>query len=194
MRKLGDRSLHQFFTLHEAVVGFTKRHLRRLRRHIEDGTASGIPNFMHILLAVAGLLETQMEKACVAFENQQEVLQSEQWHKFRIQADEYLHLFEEAISIFASEYIPQMMSGYSKKAVLEGLGDDLNIFRGIVTEMMGLRDRIETARIEKLRIQAQSYHPVVPDYFGSLLGNTKWQAYQSSIADLTQALERRIAA
>jgi hypothetical protein len=65
LRQLGDRSLRQFFTLHEAVVGFAKRHLRRLRRHVKDGTASGIPNFMHILLAVAGLLETQMEKACV---------------------------------------------------------------------------------------------------------------------------------
>jgi hypothetical protein len=193
MRQLGDRSLRQFFTLHEAVVGFATRHLRRLRRHVKDGTASGIPNFMHILLAIAGLLENQMEKACFAFENQQGVLQSEQWHNFRKQADEYLHLFEEAINIFASEYIPQMITGYSKKAVIAGLGDDWNVFRRIVGEMMRLRERIETARIEKLRIQAQGINPIVPDYFNSLLGETNWRKYQSTITDQTEALERRIA-
>ena len=70
---------------------------------------------MHILLAVAGLLETQMEKACVAFENQAGVLDSDHWHNFRKHADEYLRLFEEAITIFASDYMPQMMSGYPRR-------------------------------------------------------------------------------
>ena len=89
--------------------------------------------------------------------------------------------------------MPQMMSGYSKQAILAGLGEDWNVFRRIVAEMIRLRDRIETARVQKLRIEAQSYHPIVPEYFNSVLG-TKWRAYKSSITDLTQALERRIAA
>jgi hypothetical protein len=82
---------------------------------------------------------------------------------------------------------------YSKKAVLVGLGDDWNVFRRIVEEMMRLRDRIETAHAEKLRIQTQSYDPIVPEYFNSLLGR-RWGAYKSAITYLTQALERRIAA
>src|SRR5205807_3970542 len=65
---MSERNIRYFNSLHEAVISFVERHQYRLNRHVERGTAQGIPNFAHILLTIAALLVNQIDRLVAGLE------------------------------------------------------------------------------------------------------------------------------
>jgi hypothetical protein len=68
MRSLGTRNFQLCRDLHGAVLQFCDRHMRKLRRHIADRDIDGVPNFVHIFLAINALLRSQIERAIQGLE------------------------------------------------------------------------------------------------------------------------------
>jgi hypothetical protein len=92
LRDLGTRNLKHFEALHDAVIDFVQRHRRRLARHIECGTAKGIPNFLHILLIIENLLLSQIDRVIFALEAESKTgIRAERWHRIRSDPNTYYH-------------------------------------------------------------------------------------------------------
>jgi hypothetical protein len=193
MRDLGERNLRVFDSLHDAVVHFVERHKRRLERHVAGGTAQGIPNFMHILLANAGLLHSQIQRACCGFEAREEPLSPDEWFQFRSRLDQYFSLFLELFRLFAHEYVPTVLKHASVKKVREAFGQDLEAFTTLQREIVQARSTIDDVRVRRLRIQGTAYEPVIPPYFNSVMAIPKWSGYLKEINFLDGQINRAVA-
>jgi HKD family nuclease len=193
MRDLGDRNLRVFNSLHQAVIHFVERHKRRLERHAAGGTAQGIPNFMHILLANAGLLHSQIQRACYGFEAQEKPLTPDEWFQFRSRLEQYFALFLDLFRLFAQEYVPAVLKYSAVKKVKEAFGGDIQMLAELQQEIVQARKIIDELRTRRLRIQGPAYDPIVPPYFNSVMADAKWSGYMREIHSLDGQLHRAVA-
>ena len=114
MRTIGTQNLRYFEVLHDAVMDFVRRHRSRLDRHIERGSAEGIPNFFHILLIVGKLILSQIDRLVVAFEAETQTdVQPERWFKIRENLDDYYRTLEQLLQITALDYLDAMLKSAS---------------------------------------------------------------------------------
>src|SRR5205807_3360017 len=83
MRPFGVRNFQLCRDLHSAVLQFCDRHIRKLRRHITERDTDGIPNFVHIFLAITALLRSQMERAVQGLEAKEGLVSRDEWAECR---------------------------------------------------------------------------------------------------------------
>jgi len=189
MRKLGEKNLKVFQSLHEAVVGFVDRHLKKLERHVKHGGLSGISNFMHILLAVGGILRAQVERAMQGFESKKGPMSVDEWFGYRQQLDCYFNSFEKSVSNLSEEYLVAMCKNHEREEIGKLFSPDLEPFHDLCSEMLSFRERFESLRISKLKVQVTGSRVVTPNYFSSVLGETKWPAYAETLISRVERVD-----
>ena len=150
----GERNLRYFVDLHDAVVDFVERHFRKLHRHVKNGTAEGVTNFMHIFLAICGLLRSQIERVVYGFETITTAMQPQDWHQYRAQLDLYFDKFRQLMDCLSRAYIPALLRQYTRNKIRERFGPELRHLHDICVELLALRDQIEEQRRTRLKAPA----------------------------------------
>ena len=88
--------------------GFCERHLRRMRRHCSRASIAGIPNCMHIALAIGKVLTVQVEQVLVRLETTRAALTPDEWYEYRQRLEHYLTTFRNVVEILYEEYVPAL--------------------------------------------------------------------------------------
>ena len=109
MRSLGERNLKVFFDLHQATLDFFDRHFRRLQRHVASRSPEGIANFMHIFLAMGGVLRAQMERITQGLESKNSPLTTTEWFDCRNGINVYFGRFKLMMDCLWKDYLSPML-------------------------------------------------------------------------------------
>jgi hypothetical protein len=152
-RILGDRNLRVYLSLHDAAMGFCERHIRRMQRHCKHASTAGIPNFMHIALAIGNVLRAQVERALVGVETLRISLTIDEWYQHRQRLEQYLTEFRKVIDILNDEYLPALQKLFKAPAIREAIYPDLQPLSALCATFLRVRDRIEACRSGALRVR-----------------------------------------
>ena len=189
------RNLRHFEMLHEAVMDFADRHQRRLSRHVERGTAKGIPNFLHILLTIGNLLLSQIERIIAALEADNKLEMSpDRWHQVRDNLDAYYRVLEELFAMTAVDYLDALLDAASPAKVSAEFADSLPDLHALLQR--ALRNRERLLQLQKTRLVVVNYSgPILgPGFFSSILSPKKWPGFAKRLGGLDNDLRRRLAA
>ncbi len=192
MRNLGTRNLRHFINLHEAVLNFVDRHFKKLHSHVKSGTLEGVPNFMHIFLAICGLLKNQIERAIIGFEAQSSPLTITEWFDYRDKLEAYLNRFRQLMDCLWSEYVRKTLKKYPLEEIQKRFEPDLQELKEICSQIIQCRDRIEAVRTDHLKVKRPDGVLKVPLYFYSVLNDENWPPYKEQIENMLQEVEREV--
>jgi hypothetical protein len=196
LRDLGARNLKHFEVLHDAVVDFVQRHRRRLERHIECGTAKGIPNFLHILLTIENLLLSQIDRLIFALEAESKTeMRAERWHQIRSNLDAYYHELEQLLELTAVEYLDAMMEAAPREKVTLQFSEGLPELMALYERAIQNRAALDHLRQTRLSISNPGGRAISrPEFFKSVLGEEKWGVFVAKLSRTQKQLRDRLAA
>lgn len=174
LRTLGQKNLRHFEMLHEAVTDFVDRHQRRLRRHIERGTAHGIPNFLHILLTVENLLLSQIERVIFALEAESEMhVDADRWFNTRSILDAYFVRLKTLLQLTVTDYVNAMLRSAPADEVRAAFSEGFPTVLVLTDRSIASRDKIVALVGSKLRINTHS-GATGAQFFNECIGAKKW--------------------
>lgn len=195
LRILGARNLRHFEVLHEAVMDFVHRHQRRLNRHVERGTAKGIPNFLHILLTIGNLLLSQIERIVAALEADAKLeISPDRWHQVRDNLDAYYRVLEELFEMTAVNYLDALLDGGSAGKISVDFAESLPDLHGLLQRAINNRERLLQLQQTRLVVMTVSGPVTGPGFFSSVLSPAKWSGLSGRVQALEGKLRSRLAA
>ena len=163
LRDLGQRNLRSFLLLDEAAVEFLRRHLKRLGRHVKDPDMETVPNFMHITVAVAGVIRAQVERALAGMEGATTPLSTDEWYELRDRLGIYALIFKDLLALIADEYIPALARYYKPTKIRAAIEPELDAIESACAAVSALGPRVGAACQGCLRV-ATSGGPVKPEF------------------------------
>ncbi len=181
MTKIGERNLKIFVSLHGAAISFFDRHFKKLRKHVDFGGISGVANFLHIWLAMGGILRSQVERAMQGFEAKVRPMDADEWYLYRQNLDIYFNKFEALMNCLWLDYLSPLLKTYKIPELKKGFEPEMKPLMDLSDDMLNFRARFERIRLTKLKIQSKTYQVVTPDYFKCVLSQQKWPAYSQNI-------------
>jgi hypothetical protein len=195
LRILGARNLRHFEVLHEAVMDFVHRHQRRLNRHVERGTAKGIPNFLHILLTIGNLLLSQIERIIAALEADAKLEMSpDRWHQVRDNLDAYYQVLEELFEMTAVDYLDALLDAGPSNKISTEFAESLPDLHGLLQRAIRNRERLVQLQQTRLVVVTVSGPITGPGFFSSVLSPAKWAGFVMHLGELEDKLKSRLAA
>ena len=192
MRKIGEKNLKIFETLHDAAINFFDRHFKKLKRHVEYGSIEGISNFMHIWLSMAGILGSQIERAIQGFESKSDPMEPDEWYRYREYIDTYYHRFQELMECLWKDYLNPLLEGYDKAEVRKKIDPDIQPFKDLSFNMLDFRERFEKLRKSKLKVRVSNRNTIMPQYFSCVLNDDKWFPYFENLKLMALNVESSI--
>jgi hypothetical protein len=162
IRVLGARNLRDFATLHDAAISFCRRHLRKLQKHCGRPTIRALPNFMHIALAVANVVASQLERAIVGLELANAPLDVNAWFAHRERMDEYVVVLSELVVDINVEFLPWLQKRYDEDLLRDAIAPDVEPLTAVLEKLLGTRQGLDLVCSSKLRIKTPG-GPVVPE-------------------------------
>ena len=191
----GARNLRHFEVLHEAVMDFLHRHQRRLQKHVERGTAKGIPNFLHILLTIGNLLSSQIERIVAALEADAKLeMPPDRWHRVRDNLDAYYRALEELFEITAVDYLDALLDTGPASKIKGDFVENLPDLDQLLHRVIGNRERLLQLQQTHLVVLTVSGPVFGPGFFRSILSPEKWTAFANRLSDFQHQLKTRLAA
>jgi HKD family nuclease len=191
MKALGAKNLRIYKDLHLAALNFFDKHFRKLHRHTDARTLEGVANFLHIFLAMGGILRAQIERSVIGLESKGSAT-AEEWADCRKHWDTYFDRFKQLMACLGTEYLLPMIRKYGVNKVKDEFGPDLEPLHELCSDMLNYRDRIEVFRTTKLKRVISRQREIVPGYFYSVLSPEQWPRYSREIrkvlADVEQTL------
>jgi len=181
MRHLGERNLTLFTTVHEAAVSFVDHHYGKLQRHVTYGSINGIPNFMHIFLAIGSIIRSQLDRLLRGFEATLQPLSTHDWFVYRRYVDIYFEKFQDVLDCLSNEYLPKMSRDYGTNEVVKRLDPDFALLNEICHDILMFRPRIEALRSSTIKVMTPSGGAVTPRYFECVLNEARWPAVAHNI-------------
>jgi HKD family nuclease len=192
---LGGRNLRHFEQLHDAAIAFARRHRSRLSRHVENGTARSIPNFLHILETLILLLFSQIERAKEGLTAEaRTTLSADEWKEFREHLSEYYQEIEKLLELTVKDYLPGLHKNEPRITVHEAFGDTPETLLGICTKAIAARQDIAKALDSSVYVQVDKYTTQKARFFHTLLSDEKWKRYFFTLKDLAKELRKGVAA
>jgi hypothetical protein len=189
------KNLRHFEVLHEAVMDFAHRHQRRLNKHVERGTAKGIPNFLHILLTIGNLLLSQIERIVAALEADEKLeISPDRWHQVRDNLDAYYRVLEELFEMTAVDYLDALLDASSSSKISSEFLESLPDLNTLLHRAIKGRERLIQLQQTRLVVMTVSGPVTGPGFFSSILAPSKWSAFVKQLSGLHEDLKRRLAA
>lgn len=192
MRKLGDRNLKIYLDLHPAAIAFFDRHLVRLRKHVQNPSVKGIDNFLHIFLAMGGILRSQAERVVLGIEAKRSALTVAEWASCRDNIDIYFRKFRELMDCLWNGYLSPMARKSSRAAISEKFMPDLDSINQLCSDMLAFRARVENVRIRDLTKIDHNGIRTPWGYFYCLFAMDKWSKYVNEIETDIRNVEKSI--
>jgi HKD family nuclease len=192
---LGTRNLRHFEVLHDAVMDFVRRHQRRLNRHVERGTAKGIPNFLHILLTIGNLLLSQIERIVAALEAEAKLeMSADRWHQIRHNLDAYYQVLEELFEVTAVDYLDALLDRGSSNKISAEFGDSLLDLHNLLDRAIQNREKILQLQQIRLVVTTENGTVIGPGFFNSILSPKNWTGFVWRLMGLENQLKGRLVA
>jgi HKD family nuclease len=191
MKALGAKNLRIYKDLHLAALNFFDKHFRKLHRHTEARTLEGVANFLHIFLAMGGILRAQMERSVIGLESAGAAT-PEEWADCRKHWDTYYDRFKQLMACLGTEYLSPMILKYGVNKIKEEFGPDLEPIHELCIDMLSYPKRIEVFRTTKLKRVVFPNREVVPGYFYSILGPDQWPRYSREIGSVLERVDRAL--
>lgn len=189
MRPLGSKNLEMYKKLHELALNFFDRHFRKLRKHTNTRTIEGVANFLHIFLAMGGILRSQIERSVIGLEAVGAATTSEQWADCRKHWDTYFDRFKQLMDCLGTEYLAPMLRQHGLNKVKEEIGPDLEPIHFLCIDILSYRDRIELFRTTKWKGLHKAPAHKAPGYFYSVLGEEQWSRYSKAVSGVLEKIE-----
>jgi hypothetical protein len=189
------RNIRNFELLHDAVMDFAKRHRRRLERHIESGLASGVPNYLHILLTLGQLLLSQIGRIIDALKSDSPVeLQPQRWHDIRDHLDGYYRELRGLFKLTVIDYVQAFSDSRSMKKLTEEFREALPDLLALLDRAARLRD--ELAQLQQTRLVVLTLRGAItgPGFFKSVLAPDNWPAMAQELKIYGETLTQQFAA
>jgi HKD family nuclease len=175
MRSLGQHNFILALSLHELALKFCERHFRKLGRHVSDPHPNGIPNFLHISLAIGGVLESQIDRALTGLEARNHVT-PEEWSGFRTICDAYFSKYRDLTTVMWESYLPYLLNVHPSKQIRKAFEPEFEPLNDLAHRMLQFRDRVEVLRVAKC-VGAGGQQSKPYGYFQSVFGQQRWQKY-----------------
>jgi HKD family nuclease len=193
MRSLGERNLKVYLDLHQATLDFFDRHFRRLQRHVALKSPEGIANFMHIFLAMGGVLRAQMERITQGLESKNSPLTTTEWFDCRNGFNVYFGRFKLMMDCLWKDYLSPMLRQNEVKDIKEQFSPDIQPLHDLYTDMYSFRERIERLRTTKLAHRNVQGEMKVPNYFDCVLSVKHWTKYAQDLKTNLAGIEKSVA-
>jgi hypothetical protein len=191
----GAKNLRHFEVLHEAVMDFVHRHQRRLNKHVERGTAKGIPNFLHILLTIGNLLLSQIDRIVAALEADKTLeISPDRWHQVRDNLDAYYRVLEELFEMTAVDYLDALFDAVSSSKISAEFAENLPDLNILMQRAISNRERLIQLQQTRLVVMTVSGPITGPGFFSSILSPVKWSGFVKRLSGLQDQLKSRLAA
>ena len=187
MRSLGQRDFNLALSLHDLALSFCERHFRKLRRHTFDRRPDGIPNFLHIALAIGGVLESQINRALSGLEAREQVT-TEEWAGLRNICDSYFSHYRELAKLIWADYLSKLIRELPARRLQEAFEPELQPLNDLAQQMLGFRQRVEALRNAKCLIGSGGKKGIPFGYFQSVFSNQRWP----KVADEMTSIQARI--
>lgn len=181
MRALGPRNLRDYRNLHEAALGFCDRHLRRMRKHCSRASIQGVPNFMHMALAIAGVVRSQVERIVGGLEGLTTPMQPDDWGGHRTAFAEYLRLAEAVVAVVVDDYLPALEQKFKQDVVRKSFASDMKTLTDSVSAVVGARERLLTRCRSGLKVQTPHSVVPAPTFNQDLIGPVRWPAWRTTV-------------
>ncbi len=179
MRGFGRRNFEMALSLHPLVLDFCDRHVKKLNRHISELRIEGVSNFVHISLAIAGILDAQIARALSGLEASTRV-SPEEWFEFREVCDSYLLRYQTLNRLLWHEYLNELRFRYPTRMaqIQEGFAPELQPLQALSSSILNYRERVEQLRVTKCLLPArQSEIPKHFGYFNSIFSDESWRRF-----------------
>jgi hypothetical protein len=151
-----------------------------MRRHCSRASIAGIPNFMHIALAIGKVLTVQVEQVLVRLETTRSALTPDEWYEYRQRLEHSLTTFRKVVEILYEEYVPALQKRFRAAAIREAIWPDLEPLTELCGAFLRVRDRVDACRKGALRVWARAL--IVPPIFGQdLLSDARWSTWSGAI-------------
>ncbi len=193
MRSLGERNLKVYLDLHQATLDFFDRHFRRLQRHVASRSPEGIANFMHIFLAMGGVLRAQMERITQGLESKNLPLTTREWFDCRNGINVYFGRFKQMMDCLWKDYLSPMLRQNEAREIKEQFSPDLQPLHDLYTDMHDFRERIELLRTTKLAHRNLQGEMKGPNYFDCVLNAERWTKYAQELQGNLSFIDKSVA-
>ena len=188
MKSLGERNLAIFNNLHEAAMSFYARHFKKLQRHVKKGGINGVANYLHIYLAMGGVLRSQVERLMQGLQACDTPISSYLWGEYRLKIDIYFLRFKELISCLNDEYLPNLLKVYKKEVLRERFDPDLQPIKDLCVDMLAFHSRMESIIKTNLKLKTSTNDIIIPRFFrNDIFLTDKWVKYKTE-QDITMKM------
>ena len=181
MKELGEKNLKIYTDLHPSAISFFDRHFKKIQKHIESPYIGGIDNFLHIFLAMGGILRSQVERAVIGVEAKGAALTTEEWSRCRDYVDIYYGKFKDLTECLWKKYLSKLIKENDQAKISELFLPDFQALDNLYNDMLSYRERVESLRVTKLTRRNHSGQVITPGYFHCVFESKKWSKYSSDI-------------
>jgi HKD family nuclease len=183
MRSLGQHDFNIALSLHELALSFCERHFRKLRRHTSDRSPDGIPNFLHIALAIGGILESQINRALSGLEAREQVTVDE-WAAFRDICDSYFSHYHDLTTLIWGGYLSKLIREFPAKRIREAFDPELQPLSDLAQQMLSFKERVENLRATKCLLSTSGKKGIPFGYFQSVFSDQRWPKYAGDMRSM----------
>jgi len=198
MKPIASQDLPYYQAIDDAARAFIDKHFKKLETHLGNVDLDSAPNFMHIALAIAGVIQVQVERDAVTLEAfgpaAPAIIIPQEWNERKKHLDCYYDFFGKLL-LYVAQYIVVLCEEYKMRYVKLELKPDLKSWHEANNYMLSLRERIEECRTQRLRIVLPSKN-IVPayslrdDFYQNIFAPHNWSKYQKKSAAMTSLLDK----
>ncbi|MBZ4411231.1 hypothetical protein K8640_23745 [Myxococcus sp. XM-1-1-1] len=184
LRTLGERNLRAYQSLHEATLGFSERHTRRLHRHAATPSLDLIPSCMHLIRSVASVLNAQIQRLITGLEETR-ALTIDDWYTHRQNLDAYLHAWSALLTVASTEWLPRLAQAFNANEVRKELAPDLDALGKLRDELLRVRHRVERCAAGTLAVITPRGNLVKPSFNPqNVVSPTAWPRFERELTSM----------
>lgn len=146
-RSGGSNGIRFCRELHPAAERFIERHIARLARHIAAPSLRGVPNFLHIALAIGYVVQAQIGRLMSGLEATTSPIDGTDWYEIRQLLDAYLRAGRNVMKHLGLEYLPEIGRGYEAARIQQILDPDREALQGFPKFLLMVRPRLLALRV-----------------------------------------------
>jgi hypothetical protein len=169
-------------TISDGIQKFLNRHMRKLKWHVVNPSATGLGNCMRLYRAIGIVSVIRVVRVSILMKSKT-ILTVDELDKARELLNKSYGAFREATSIVTGAWIEALIASGEIEDVAEALGDFPDRVGEYCQRLFDLREEVKNA-YSKLSVKPDNYPAVTPPkYFGGdIMDNSSWRHFWGQIS------------